>query len=73
MNFRTAKKKIRETTMFVSRRMQLAIIRFIDIFKPLGCRWIDHNIKGGWGVMQDDVLAIFYALLLLLAGKSLFL
>ena len=56
----------------------VAIIGFvlfwlIDIFKPLGCRWIDQNIKGGWGVMLDDVLAGFYALLLLLAGKSLFL
>lgn len=50
-----------------------ALFRLIDIFKPLGCRWIDQNIKGGWGVMLDDVLAGFYALLLLLAGKSLFL
>ena len=49
------------------------LFRLIDIFKPLGCRWIDQNIKGGWGVMLDDVLAGFYALLLLLAGKSLFL
>lgn len=50
-----------------------ALFRLIDIFKPLGCRWIDQNIKGGWGVILDDVLAGFYALLLLLAGKSLFL
>lgn len=49
------------------------LFRLIDIFKPLGCRWIDQNIKGGWGVMLDDVLAGFYALLLLLTGKSLFL
>ena len=50
-----------------------ALFWLIDIFKPLGCRWIDQNIKGGWGVMLDDVLAGFYALLLLLAAKSLFL
>ena len=49
------------------------LFRLVDIFKLLGCRWIDQNIKGGWGVMLDDVLAGFYALLLLLAGKSLFL
>lgn len=49
------------------------LFRLIDIFKPLGCRWIDQNIKGGWSVMLDDVLAGFYALLLLLTGKSLFL
>lgn len=40
------------------------LFRIIDIFKPLGCRWIDQNVKGGWGVMLDDVLAGSYALLL---------
>lgn len=49
-----------------------ALFRIIDIFKPLGCRWIDQHVKGGWGVMLDDVLAGFYALLLLLAIKSIF-
>ncbi|NCB79549.1 MAG: phosphatidylglycerophosphatase A [Bacilli bacterium] len=38
------------------------LFRLIDIFKPLGCRWIDTHIKGGWGVMLDDVLAGFYSL-----------
>ena len=32
-----------------------------------------YQQQGGWVVMLDDVLAGFYALLLLLAGKSLFL
>lgn len=41
-----------------------AMFRIIDIFKPLGCRWIDQNVKGGWGVMLDDVLAGFYALII---------
>lgn len=40
------------------------MFRVIDIFKPLGCRWIDQNVKGGWGVMLDDVLAGFYALII---------
>lgn len=48
------------------------LFRIIDIFKPLGCRWIDQNVKGGWGVMFDDVLAGSYALLLLLVIKSIF-
>ena len=38
--------------------------RIIDIFKPLGCRWIDQNVEGGWGVMLDDVLAGLYALII---------
>lgn len=41
-----------------------AMFRIIDIFKPLGCRAIDEKCPGGWGVMFDDVLAGFYALLL---------
>ena len=41
-----------------------ALFRIIDITKPLGCRWIDRNIHGGWGCMLDDALAGFYALLL---------
>lgn len=47
------------------------LFRFIDITKPLGCRWIDNNIHGGWGCMLDDALAGFYALLLTLAIRYL--
>lgn len=47
-----------------------ALFRVIDIWKPLGCRWVDKNIKGGWGVMLDDVLAGIYALFLVLVVKT---
>lgn len=50
-----------------------ALFRLIDIFKPLGCRWIDQNVKGGWGVMLDDILAGLYALLVVLAIKHVIL
>ncbi len=36
------------------------LFRFFDIAKPLGIRRLE-NIKGGWGVMLDDVLAGVYA------------
>ncbi len=45
--------------------------RIIDITKPLGCRWIDNNVHGGWGCMADDLLAGFYAMLLTLAVRLL--
>lgn len=48
------------------------LFRIIDIFKPLGCRWIDQNVKGGWGVMLDDVLAGVYSLLLIWIAKTIF-
>ncbi len=36
------------------------LFRFFDIAKPLGIRRLE-NIKGGWGVMLDDVGAGIYA------------
>lgn len=39
--------------------------RFFDIVKPPPIRWADQRIKGGLGVMFDDVLAAGYTLLLL--------
>lgn len=37
------------------------LFRFFDILKPLGIRYLDTKIKGGTGVMLDDVLAGVYA------------
>lgn len=48
------------------------LFRIIDIWKPLGCRWVDQNIHGGWGCMLDDVLAGFYAVLITLAIRHFF-
>lgn len=36
------------------------LFRVMDILKPLGCRWLDRNVHGGWGVMLDDILAGVY-------------
>ena len=48
-----------------------AMFRVIDIYKPLGCRAIDEKCPGGWGVMLDDVLAGFYALILTYCLKTI--
>jgi phosphatidylglycerophosphatase A len=39
--------------------------RTIDIIKVWPARWIERRVPGGWGVVLDDVLAGFYALILL--------
>lgn len=39
--------------------------RFFDILKPFPIRLIDEKIKGGWGIMFDDVLAGIYANILI--------
>lgn len=41
------------------------LFRLMDITKPLGCRWLDNNIHGGWGVMLDDLLAGVYGAIVL--------
>jgi len=48
------------------------LFRIIDITKPLGCRWVDKNIHGGWGCMLDDALAGFYAVVLTLIIRWIF-
>lgn len=39
------------------------VFRFFDMVKPPPIRYFDRHIKGGFGVMWDDVVAAFYALL----------
>jgi phosphatidylglycerophosphatase A len=40
------------------------LFRLFDIWKPWPIRFIDKNVKGGSGIMLDDLLAAGYALLL---------
>jgi len=37
-----------------------ALFRLLDIWKPLGIRYLE-SLKKGWGVMADDFLAGIYA------------
>ena len=43
--------------------------RLFDIVKPAPIRYLDRTVKGGFGVMLDDLLAAFYTLLLLAAAR----
>jgi len=43
--------------------------RLFDIAKPPPIRYVDRAVKGGLGVMLDDLLAAFYTLLLLAGAK----
>jgi phosphatidylglycerophosphatase A len=42
-----------------------ALFRLFDIVKPPPIREVDARMKGGFGVMLDDLLAAAYALLVL--------
>jgi phosphatidylglycerophosphatase A len=57
------------TLLFIPVRWQyilcgLVLFRFFDIAKPLGIRKMEE-LKGGWGVMMDDMLAGLYSNMIL--------
>ena len=41
------------------------LFRLFDIWKPWPIRWIDRHVKGGLGIMLDDVIAAVFACLIL--------
>lgn len=44
------------------------LFRLFDVWKPWPIRWLDRQLKGGLGVMVDDVVAgLFAAVVLVLA------
>jgi phosphatidylglycerophosphatase A len=48
------------------------LFRLFDIVKPVPIRYFDRTLRNGLGVMFDDLLAAFYALLCLAGWKFLF-
>ena len=42
-----------------------ALFRLFDIWKPWPIRDVERNVKGGAGIMVDDILAAIYTVLLL--------
>jgi phosphatidylglycerophosphatase A len=41
------------------------LFRLFDIWKPWPIRDLDHRMRGGLGIMLDDIIAALYAALLL--------
>ncbi len=46
------------------------LFRFFDIIKPQPIRYYDRKLKGGFGVMFDDLIAAFFTLLCLSGWKA---
>ena len=46
--------------------LAFVLFRIFDIWKPWPARWADREVKGGLGIMLDDLLAAIYAVVLLL-------
>lgn len=47
--------------------LAFVLFRLFDIVKPPPIKWFDARIKGGFGVMWDDILAAVYALIIMAA------
>ncbi|WP_426688880.1 phosphatidylglycerophosphatase A family protein [Rhodanobacter ginsengiterrae] len=47
------------------------LFRLFDVWKPWPIRWLDRRMKGGFGVMIDDVIAGAFAGIVLALGLSL--
>jgi phosphatidylglycerophosphatase A len=48
------------------------LFRLFDIAKPWPIGWLDRSVKGGFGIMLDDVAAASYVLALLALGQGVF-
>lgn len=46
------------------------LFRLLDIVKPWPASWADRKLKGGFGIMADDVLAAGYGLVLMYLGRD---
>lgn len=54
----------------LSQGVAFLLFRLFDIVKPPPIRHFDTNLKGGFGIMFDDLLAAFYTLLVIAAWKA---
>jgi phosphatidylglycerophosphatase A len=45
--------------------LAFVLFRIMDIVKPWPIRYLDHSMRGGLGIMLDDLLAAVYAAVLL--------
>lgn len=56
---------------FAWQALAFLAFRVFDIAKPPPIRHVERTVKGGLGVMLDDAIAAFYALLVLAVAKRL--
>jgi phosphatidylglycerophosphatase A len=57
---------------FAAQMWAFVLFRFFDIVKPPPIRQWDAQLKNGFGVMWDDIMAAFYTLLLISLWNRIF-
>jgi phosphatidylglycerophosphatase A len=58
-------------TGWISLLAGFALFRLFDIIKPFPASYIDRRVRGGAGVMLDDMAAAIYANLVLQVARRL--
>lgn len=48
--------------------LAFVLFRLFDVVKPWPIRRLDRHVKGGWGIMVDDIVAGIFTLVLLHSG-----
>ena len=56
----------------INSTLAFILFRLMDILKPWPINYLDKKIKGGLGIMLDDLFAAFYSIILLLTIKVVF-
>ncbi|CCD37165.1 Phosphatidylglycerophosphatase A [Candidatus Paraburkholderia kirkii UZHbot1] len=51
--------------MFTGQLWAFIVFRFFDMVKPPPIRYFDRRLKGGFGIMFDDLVAAFFTLLVI--------
>jgi phosphatidylglycerophosphatase A len=57
---------------FASQLAAFFLFRAFDVIKPPPIRHVDRSVKGGFGVMLDDVIAAFYTVLAFALASRIF-
>jgi phosphatidylglycerophosphatase A len=56
---------------FVTQLWAFLWFRFFDMVKPAPISYFDRHVKGGFGVMWDDIIAAFYTLLVFAVWRTI--
>jgi len=59
-------------TGFIGQLAAFVAFRFFDMVKPPPIRYFDRRIKGGFGIMFDDLVAALFALLVIALWRRIF-
>lgn len=58
-------------TTWLDQLLGFAVFRFFDIVKPPPIGYFDARLKGGFGIMFDDLLAAFFTLLVFALWRAI--